>query len=197
MARKNTVKNDDVKEIEVVNEAVKDEIVKETVDAKVETVDEKEEKKKFQPEDLIPCVSITPGEMFYSGSKSENLYTFADIDDVVEIEFRDLDYAARSKDAMMYKPRFIIQDANFVALHPALDEVYSSLHSTKDLKDILKMTPVQMKKVIASLPEGAKDSIKTIAMTMVDNGTLDSIQRVKAIDEIFGTEMLLKLNSFE
>ena len=142
---------------------------------------EKVEKKKFKSDEMIPCVSITPGEMFYVGNKSNTLYTFADIDDVVEIEFRDLDYAARSKDAMMFKPRFIVQDADFVALHSSLDEVYSSLHSTKDLKDILKMSPAQMEKTINSLPEGAKDSIKTIAATMVDNGTLDSIQRVKVI----------------
>ncbi|MDD6400188.1 MAG: hypothetical protein PUG10_01085, partial [Lachnospiraceae bacterium] len=98
---------------------------------------------------------------------------------------------------MMFKPRFIVQDADFVALHSSLDEVYSSLHSTKDLKDILKMSPAQMENTINSLPEGAKDSIKTIAATMVDNGTLDSIQRVKVIDSIFGTEMLLKLTSVE
>ena len=54
-----------------------------------------------------------------------------------------------------------------------------------------------MKKSIASLPEGAKDSIKTIAATMVDNGTLDSVRKVKVLDEIFGTEMLLKITSIE
>lgn len=163
----------------------------------VTTETEKVEKKKFKSDEMIPCVSITPGEMFYVGNKSNTLYTFANIDDVVEIEFRDLDYAARSKDAMMFKPRFIVQDADFVVLHPSLDKVYSSLHSAKDLKDILKMSPAQMEKTINSLPEGAKESIKTIAATMVDNGTLDSIQRVKVIDSIFGTEMLLKLTSVE
>lgn len=159
------------------------------------TEDTKVEKKKFSAEDLIPCVSITPGELFYIGGKSKILYTFADIDDVVEIEFRDLDYDARRKNAMMYKPRFIVQDKDFMALHPNLDTVYSSLHSVKDLKEILKMAPTKMEKTIKSLPTGAKDSIKTIAATMVDNGTLDSIQRVKILDSIFGTEMLLKLTS--
>ena len=113
-------------------------VVENTTPIVTNTEEVKVEKKKFNPKDLIPCVSITPGEMFYVGKKSEDLYTFADIDDVVEIEFRDLDYAARAKDAMMYKPRFIVQDKDFMELHPALDEVYSNLHSVKDLKDILK-----------------------------------------------------------
>lgn len=159
------------------------------------TTEEKSKKKKFNPTDMIECLSITPGKMFFNGKKSEVLYTFADMDDTVEIEFRDLDFAARSKDAMMYKPRFIVQDKDFIDMHPALDELYSSLHSVKDLKDILKLTPSQMEAKIKSLPIGAQDSIKVIAATMVDNGALDSIQRVKVLDSIFGTEMLLKLTS--
>lgn len=154
----------------------------------------KVEKKKFSANDLIPCVSITPGEMFFVGNKSKDLYTFADVDDVVEIEFRDLDYAARTKDAMMFRPRFIIQDRDFIELHPELDEVYSTLHTTADLKAILKMTPSQMEKVIPTLPLGAQDALKTIAATMVDDGTLDSVKRIQTLDSIFGTELLLKLN---
>lgn len=154
-------------------------------------------KKKFKPEDLIPCVSITPGEMFIVGKKSEKLYSFADIDDVVEIEFRDLDNMARTKDSMMMKPRYIVQDKDFVALHPILDDIYSALNTTQDLKDILKLAPSKMVKVIESLPVGAKDALKTIAVTMIDEGTLDSVQRIKELDKIFGTEMLLKLTSAE
>lgn len=154
-------------------------------------------KKKFKPEDLIPCVSITPGEMFIIGKKSEKLYSFADIDDVVEIEFRDLDNMARTKDSMMMKPRYIVQDEDFVALHPILDDIYSALNTTQDLKDILKLAPSKMVKVIESLPVGAKDALKTIAVTMIDEGTLDSVQRIKELDKIFGTEMLLKLTSAE
>ena len=120
--------------------------------------------------------------------------TFADIDDVQEIEFRDLDYAARKGDKMMFKPRFVVQDADFIALHPELDDLYSTLHSTNDLRDILKMTPSQMEKAIYSLPIGAQEALKTIATSMVDDGTLDSVKRIQTLDSIFGTELLLKLN---
>lgn len=155
----------------------------------------KKEKKKFSPDDMIPCVSITPGEMFFIGGKTKDLYTFADIDDTVDIPFKDLDYSARSKDAMMYKPRFIIQDKDFVALHKSLDELYSSLYSIKDLKSIIKMDIRKMENVIKSLPVGAQESLKTLASTMIDNGSLDSIQKVKKLDSIFDTEMLTRLLS--
>ena len=156
-------------------------------------IEQKATKKKFNPTDLTPCISITAGELFYEGNKSKTLYTFADIGDVVEIEFKDLDYAARTKDAMMFKPRFVVQNADFIELHPTLDEIYSGLHTTKDLKDILKMTPKQMENAIYSLPIGAQEALKTIAATMVDNGTLDSVKKIQTLDSIFGTELLLKL----
>lgn len=171
------------------NENVSKEIAEEKV-----VVKERTEKRKFSPNEMIPCMSITSGELFYEGSKSKTLYTFADIDDVVEIEFRDLDYAARTKDAMMFRPRFVVQDTDFLKLHPSLDELYSSLHSTKDLKEILKLSPSQMENAIYSLPIGAQEALKTIAATMVDNGTLDSVKRIQKLDSIFRTELLLKLN---
>lgn len=95
---------------------------------------------------------------------------------------------------MMFKPRFVVQDADFIALHPELDDLYSTLHSTNDLRDILKMTPSQMEKAIYSLPIGAQEALKTIATSMVDDGTLDSVKRIQMLDSIFGTELLLKLN---
>lgn len=159
-----------------------------------EVKEEVVKKKKFAPEELIPCVSITPGQLFFSGKKSGTLYTFADIDDVVEIEFRDLDYAARSSDKIMLKPRFIVQDNDFINLHSKLDDIYSALHSTSDLESIIKMTPAKMEKIIPSLPFGAKDALKIIAATMVDEGELDSLQRIKKLDELLGTELFTKLN---
>lgn len=154
-------------------------------------------KKVFSANDLISCVSITPGELFIFGKKSDTLYTFADIDDVVEIEFRDLDLMARSKEPLMMKPRFVVQDEDFITLHPILDDIYSSLNSVQDLKNILKFPPAKMTKVIESLPLGAKDALKTIAITMIDEGELDSINRIKELDKTFGTEMLLKLTANE
>lgn len=151
------------------------------------------EKRKFQDEDLIPCVSITPGELFMVGEKSKTLYTWADAEDVVDVEYRDLAYAARSGSKTMFKPRFIVQDKDFLAQFPKLEDAYGSMYSMADLKAILKLPPSQLKSEVNMLPVGAKDALKSIIATMIDNGTFDSIQRIKVLDEIFGTQMLLRM----
>ncbi len=150
-------------------------------------------KKVFGDRDLIPCVSITAGELFFVGAKSKDLYTFANADYVCEIEYRDLKYAAMTRDKSMYKPRFIVQDKDFLAEFPDLAEVYGPLYSTKDLLEMLKLSPAQMKKAVEALPDGAKESLKVLVSGRIDSGQFDSIQRIKILDEIFGTEMLLKL----
>lgn len=160
-----------------------------------ETAIKSTEKRKFSTSDLIPCISITPGEMFFIGDKTKKLYTWADADDIAYIEYCDLAFAVRAKNKMVYKPRFIIQDGDFLSEFHDIEEIYGSLYSTQDLKNILKLSPSQMEKEINTLPEGAKDSLKHIAATMIDNGTFDSAQRIKILDKIFGTNMLIKLAS--
>lgn len=178
---------------------ITDEVVEKKEDATTtgvtDEVVEKKTKRKFENEETIPCVSITPGEMFFEGEKSGTLYTFADADYVVEIEYRDLKYAVDRKNSMVFRPRFIVQDADFLAQYPQLDAVYAGLYSSRDLRDMLKGSPADLRRIIPTLPLGAQDALKHMAATMIDNGTLDSVQRIKALDDLFDTEMLLRLQN--
>jgi len=151
------------------------------------------EKKRFKSDEFIDCISITPGKLHFEGAKTKNLYTWADIDDVVPLEYQDLAYAARSKDKIMYKPRFIVMDKDFLKEFPALEDLYGTMYSADDLKAILKLPASQMEKAIKELPEGAKDALQTLVSTMIDNGTFDSIKRIQKLDEIFDTKMLMRL----
>lgn len=152
-------------------------------------------KKTFADEDMIRCTSIINGKLFYEGVRSHTLYQWADADDVQEVEYRDLKYAAMTKDKILFKPRVIVQDKDFLADYPELEVMYGSIYSTKDLADILTLPPAQLKKKAEGLPEGAKDFLKTLVSRKIDIGQFDSIQRVKILDEIFGTEMVLKLTA--
>ena len=54
--------------------------------AKVET----KAVKKFAQDDMIPCRSVTFGELLVTGPKTKLLYSFANYNDITEIEFQDL-----------------------------------------------------------------------------------------------------------
>ena len=151
-------------------------------------------KKEFGQEDLILCRSMVSGQLFVDGVRSGLLYTFADYNDTCEIEYRDLIYLVRSyKDKTIYEPRIIVEDEDFIAENPKLAELYESMYTKGDLMEIINLPISQMVDTINALPMGCKNALKGIAATMIDNGQLDSIQKIKALDEIFETNMLLTL----
>ena len=151
-------------------------------------------KKEFGQEDLILCRSMVSGQLFVDGVRSGLLYTFADYNDTCEIEYRDLIYLVRSyKDKTIYEPRIIIEDEDFIAENPKLAELYESMYTKGDLMEIINLPISQMVDTINALPMGCKNALKGITATMIDNGQLDSIQKIKALDEIFETNMLLTL----
>lgn len=146
-------------------------------------------KKKFQQTDLIMCRSVTNGGLFLEGSKTKQLYKWNDYGDETEVEYRDLVAEVRLKSNFVFAPWFIVEDQDFVDEFPQLKNFYAQYLSVKDLKDILDLPVSQMAKRISELPKGAQESVKTIAASMVKSGAIDSVAKIKKLDEIFETDM--------
>lgn len=163
----------------------------ETVMAK--DTEEKVIKKKYGQEDLIPCRSLVSGGLYIIGARSNFLYTWADYGDVVDVEYRDLVYMLRSNDKSVFEPRIIIEDEQIVSENKVIEELYNSLYSAGDFNTILNLSIAEMKKRIEQLPIGARDAFKDYVVSMIEKKQLDSIKKVKAIDEYFGTSFLMAL----
>ena len=50
-----------------------------------------------------------------------------------------------------------------------------------------------MKAYIEQMPVGAQESLQNIAMNRIASGDFDSVQRIKVLDEFFGTNLLVTL----
>lgn len=156
--------------------------------------EEKTQQKAFSPEDTIPCRSIVSGGLYIEGNRSHILYSWADCGDVVDVEYRDLIYLVRTREnANIYLPRIIIEDEDFVEQNKSVKDLYESMYEVSDLNEILELPIPQMVDTIKRLPKGAKESVKGIASTLIESHMLDSVHKIKALDEIFGTKMLLTL----
>lgn len=150
-------------------------------------------KKAYKPDDYILCRSLVSGGLYIVGERSKTLYTFADFGDEVEIEYQDLLYMIRSHDKAIYEPRIVIMDDDLVSQYAEVQRVYDALYTIDDLRDIVKLDARQMESVINKLPSGAIESLKGVVSTMIDNHSLDSVTKIKALDRILGTNLLLGL----
>ena len=182
--KKATKKSKDSLLTDIVEENLTEEII-DIVDDVVEIEEEKvikKGKKVFKDTDTVKCVSITPGELGMTGVKTNIGYRWTGRGDIVDVEYQDLVAAIRLNKTHIYKPYFVISDEDFIAQFPQVEKVYASMFSYKDLTDVLKLDPERMRSAILSLPEGAKNSIKSIASSLISNGTLDSIARIKVLE---------------
>lgn len=151
-------------------------------------------KKEFNDEDTIPCQSATNGKLIFVG-RSGNRYVWLNYGDIEYITVKDLKYEIQntSTNSQVFYPRFIVKDDEFVKRFPKLNSFYESLYTTSDFEEILDLPAEQMKNVIENLPVGCRECLKGIVSTMISDGRLDSVKRIKALDDIFGTQMLLML----
>lgn len=181
------------------SKAVSEEITKVEVSTPVEekVAAEPKKERKYSDSEGIICRSITPGRLFMTGIKSRIVYMWANHGDEVEVEYQDLIAAIRSNNSYIMQPFFIIEDEELVKKFPQVSKLYETLYSIGDLTNVLtELSPKNMEATILSLPAGAQDSIKHIASKMISNGTLDSVQKIKILDKIFDTELMLMTGLF-
>ena len=148
-------------------------------------------KRVFNADDEILCRSVTDGKLFVDGLKTGMKYVFPDYNDEAEIEYRDLVALIRARDKSVFKPRFIVEDQDFINEYPTLRKFYDEHYSVMNLKDILTHPDYQMKQEIANLPQSAIDSLKTMAVSQIVSGEIDSVRKIRALDEAFGTNLSL------
>lgn len=151
--------------------------------------DNSKKKKVFTQTDLIMCRSVTTGGLYMEGAKTKQLYQWSDYGDESEVEYRDLVAEIRSRSSYIFTPRFIIEDEDFVNENPQLKQFYSQYLGVKELREILNLPVAAMAKKIVELPAGAKDSLRNIASSMIASGAIDSVAKIKKLDELFDTDM--------
>ena len=147
--------------------------------------------KKFNPNDPIRCQSVTQGTLFVDGLATNMKYNFVEYGIEGDILYRDLVSLVVSRNKAIFNPRIIVLDEDFIAEYPELRKFYNERFSTKNIKDILELPDYEMKEAISKLPKGAVESLKSIAVNQIVSGEIDSIRKIKALDEAFGTDLSL------
>lgn len=152
------------------------------------------EVRKYAPNDMITCRSITFGELLLPGTKSKMLYTWANYGDRTEVEFQDLQALKSTRSTYLFKPRFIIEDEELVEQWRGdLGKIYDDIIAT-DVEAMFKLPANQLKAKLKKAPAGIQQAVKNIAGEKIMNGTLDSLAKIKAIDEILNTDLKLYIS---
>ena len=146
--------------------------------------------KKYGPNDMIECRSVTGGELILVGQKSQLQYTWADYNDVAWVEYQDLQALQSRRSNFLTKPRFVIEDEELVEqwgsmLKPIYDKVID-----QNIEDFFELPINKFRAQLSVMPAGLKDAIKTKAVQMIQNDELYDIRKVREIDAAWGTDFV-------
>ena len=173
---------------------------KNTATKPVEPIEEKvvepvKEPRKFAQNDLILCRSVTPGGLIING-RSGQKYVFSNVGDENEIEFQDLNSLKNSHSNFLYRPRIIIEDEELLE-NPRwkdLAEFYEQeVYGMEDVDEILTLPLSQFKSVLERLPKGLLRQLQLVVSQRMEEGTFDSLTKLKAMDEYCGTDFMKML----
>ena len=148
-------------------------------------------KKSFEATDAIKCHSVTQGKLFVDGPRTKTPYEFVDYGAEVDVTYNDLSVLVATKSDYIFHPYFVVDNLEFIKEFPQLDKFYSQSYRKQDLLDILTMPVDEMIEEIKGLPAGAVENVKNLAATQVANGELDSVKKIKALDNYFETDLNL------
>lgn len=149
---------------------------------------------KYDPDEQITCRSITYGELLIVGPKSKLLYSWSNYGDTTPVEYQDLQALRSIRSAHLLKPRIIVEDEELIAQWGKdFENMYSKIVDV-DVEKILDLPLGKFKTALKNAPNGVQQAIKNIAGEKILDGSLDSLAKIKAIDEILGTDLKLYLS---
>lgn len=146
--------------------------------------------KVYKNTDRVPCKSITAGELIYFSTKTKERYEWSNYGDMTDVLYEDLLSMKSSKSDFIYKPYFVIDDAELVSQSGwnKISDLYDSIDIVEDAEDYLDQTPEKLRELLNQAPEGVKNTIKITASQMINSGELYDVRIVKVIDEVLGTD---------
>ena len=164
-------------------------VVVETKEEKPVVV-EKPQPRQFNQHDLILCRSVTAGWLGCSG-KSGQYYIFENFGDECELEYQDLFALKQRRSPYLYAPLFVIEDEELLD-NPRWADVkqfyYDKVYTMDDINQILNVPISKFENTIKALPKGLAKSLQVEVAKRIENGTFDSLNKIKIIDEVFDTD---------
>lgn len=158
----------------------------------LEAVAQKPVQKTYDQHDLILCRNVSAGWLKMTG-KSGIPYVWNATGDLCEVEYGDLWARKTAKSEYLYKPYFVIEDEELLEqprwkdLKTFYDE---KVYGLDNVDAIINVPSSSIRRVLVELSDGMKNAVAVRAATMIENGSLDSLKKIKIIDEVCGTDLM-------
>lgn len=170
---------------------------KKTTAAKTKATKEKPEtpptppERKFGMDDLILCKSVRQNNLTYVASNGMKFEWFG-FGDLKEVPYRELVSMRASRSPYLYEPWLLIMDEELIAkpeFNKDFAEMYSIYREFESPEVFFEQPIDQIISKLEKAPKGLKELIVYNAGRYINEGSLDRIGVINAIDKVLGTNL--------
>ena len=151
--------------------------------------------KKFDLNTPIRCRSVRQNDLIYVASNGYT-YIWTGFGDVRELPYQEVLSMKSRRSQFLYAPWLIIDDEDLLATKEfagEFDDIYDIYKQFEDPKTFFDKKPSEIRDVLEKAPSGLKDLIVYNAGQYINNGILDSIGVINAVDSVLGTQLKMLL----
>lgn len=174
---------------------IEKETVKETVKAATKT-NNTIEKKELKMDLLVPCVDmVKDGQLIYKSKRQMGyMVVWEGFQDMQYIDLGEL-VAMKATDMMFFTENWIaipdsFEDKDAVMDFLRIKQYYSNDVNLYNIVDLLKADANTIVSRIAEMSDGKQGNVLSIIRSLVQNGSLDSVSKIRALEKHFGCSLL-------
>ena len=164
-------------------------------EAKVSAVrPKKAEIRDFDPNTRVEVKSNFYGTLFYQSSVTGTVVEWSNYGDVNIMTLAELKNMRNSQRRFFVDNWVTIigEDAQEILEWLQIDKYYGEYSDIGDIDEVFDWTPAKIKSEVSKMPSGLKNSIALKAYDMIEGGELDSINKIRAIEEATGCDLMEK-----
>lgn len=201
-ARRSSVKKTPAKNTTSKKDKSAEEVVKEAEEVQ-EVVEEKvvpnEQTREFQKDDLIEVKSVFAGSCTLVGRRSGNVYVWEKLGEIQYVEYQDLLAEITNRySKYIYEPLLLIEDEDVINKNPKLKDLYDAMIDVEDIEDSLLNDSVEeLRSILITLPSGLKETVKSVASTLMQDGALYDVRKIRLLDDLYHTALSEQLSLYQ
>ena len=154
------------------------------------------ETKKLVPKDvdqntIIPVINGFPGRLVYVSKRSGESFVWEQFGDEQDMELKELrNVKSAAKTFFINGWMTFSNEYAWVINYLGLEQYYKHALKPDEFEDIFQKSPSEVKRIVAQLSAGQKQSVAYMAREKVISGEIDSRKVIQAFEDSLGVELI-------
>lgn len=151
----------------------------------------KPKEKVFDLTTMVRCKSVRQNELFYKSTTGAN-YIWNGFGDIRELPYQEIIAMRAGRSPFLYEPWLLIDDKDLMKKPEFKDEfgeLYALYAEFDNPKAFFEQPISVIEEKLKDIPNGLRDLIVYNAASYIEDGSLDRMSVITALDKMFGTNL--------